>query len=141
MLKFACGQNFVLFGHSGHELQRFENSVLVNLYGIVAAVIICLHCSGIFHTNMYSIVKTKSLKRCDSCLESKFSQQTNLSMKILILGSISAENEDRRSMKITLEIIRARLCYMLRNMQDSTYLIFVHHEGEPIQVFYSTKKM
>ncbi len=31
MLKFACGQNFVLFGHSGHELQRFENLVLVNL--------------------------------------------------------------------------------------------------------------
>ena len=32
---------------------------------------------------------------------------------------------------------------MLRNMHDSTYLglIFVHHEGEPIQVFYSTKKM
>ncbi len=22
-----------------------------------------------------------------------------------------------------------------------TYLIFVHHEGEPIQVFYSTKKV
>ncbi len=107
MLKFACGQNFVLFGHSGHELQRFENLVLVNLYGIVAAVI-CLHCSGIFHTNMYSIlsiVKTKSLKRCNSCLESKFSQQTNLSMKIAILGSISAENEDKRSIKITLEIM------------------------------------
>ena len=31
--------------------------------------------------------------------------------------------------------------YMLRNMHDSTYLIFVHHEGEPIQVFYSTKKV
>ena len=30
---------------------------------------------------------------------------------------------------------------MLRNMQDSTYLIFVHHEGEPIPVFYSIKKM
>ena len=30
---------------------------------------------------------------------------------------------------------------MLRNMHDSTYLIFVYHEGETIQVFYSTKKM
>ncbi len=30
---------------------------------------------------------------------------------------------------------------MLRNMHDSTYLIFVHHEGEPIQIFYSTKKV
>ncbi len=30
---------------------------------------------------------------------------------------------------------------MLRNMHDSTYLIFVLHEGEPIQVFYSTKKV
>ncbi len=30
---------------------------------------------------------------------------------------------------------------MLRNMHDSTYLIFVHHESEPIQVFYSTKKV
>ena len=40
MLKLVCGQNFVLFGHSGHELQRFEKfSFLVNLYGIVAAVI------------------------------------------------------------------------------------------------------
>ena len=31
---------------------------------------------------------------------------------------------------------------MLRNMQDGTYLVFVlivHHEGEPIQVFYSVK--
>ena len=24
MLKLVCGQNFVLFGHLGHELQRFE---------------------------------------------------------------------------------------------------------------------
>ncbi len=31
---------------------------------------------------------------------------------------------------------------MLRNMHDSTYLIiFVQHEGEPIQIFYSTKKV
>ncbi len=85
---------------------------------------------------MYSVVKTKSLKRCNSCLESKFSQQTNLSMKISILGSISAENEDKRSMKITLEIM---LCYKI--CKTVPYLIFVHHEGEPIQVFYSTKKM
>ena len=28
-----------------------------------------------------------------------------------------------------------RICNMLRNMHNSTYLIFVHHEGEPIQVF------
>ena len=30
---------------------------------------------------------------------------------------------------------------MLRHTHDSTYLIFVHHEGEPIQIFYSTKKV
>ena len=54
-----------------------------------------------YSIQMYSIVKTKSLKRCNSCLQSKFSQQTNLSMKISILGSISAENEDKSSMKIT----------------------------------------
>ena len=83
----------MLFGHSGHELQRFENLVL---YVYTAAA---------YSIQMYSIVKTKSLKRCNSCLESKLSQQTNLSMKISILGSISAENEDKRSMKITLEIM------------------------------------
>ena len=60
-------------------------------------------------------------------------------MKISILRSISAENDDKRSMKITQ--IGEYLLYMSRNMHDSTYLIFVHHEGEPIQVFYSTKKM
>ena len=30
---------------------------------------------------------------------------------------------------------------MLQNIHDSTYLIFVHHEGKPIQVFYSAKKV
>ncbi len=40
MLKSVCEQNFVLFGHPGQELQRFENLVFsINLYGIVAAVI------------------------------------------------------------------------------------------------------
>ncbi len=37
------------------------------------------------------------------------------------------------------------LCYMLiRNMHDSTYLIFVYHEGEPMRTYeFSTgiKKM
>ena len=61
-------------------------------------------------------------------------------MKISILRSISAENDDKRSMKIT-QIGEYLQLYMSRNMQDSTYLIFAHHEGEPIQVFYSTKKM
>ncbi len=60
-------------------------------------------------------------------------------MKISILGSISAENEDKRSMKIT-QIGDYVTCYEIY-MQDSTYLIFVHHEGEPIQVFYSIKKI
>ena len=61
-------------------------------------------------------------------------------MKISILRSISAENDDKRSMKITQ--IGEYVLYMSRNMHDSTtYLIFVHHESEPIQVFYSTKKM
>ncbi len=58
--------------------------------------------------------------------------------KISILGSISAENEDKRSMKIT-QIGYYVTCYEISNMQDSTYLIFVHHEGEPIRVFYSIK--
>ena len=61
-------------------------------------------------------------------------------MKISIVRSISAENDDKRSMKIT-QIGEYLQLYMSRNMHDSTYLIFVHHEGEPIQVFYSTKKM
>ena len=35
MLKLDCGENFVLFGHSGHELQRFEDLVFaIHLYGI-----------------------------------------------------------------------------------------------------------
>ncbi len=54
-------------------------------------------------------------------------------MKISILGSIFAKNEDKRSMKIT----QFGECYMLLkigNMHDSRYSIFVHHEGEPIQV-------
>ena len=59
-------------------------------------------------------------------------------MKISILGSISAENENKRSMKIT-QIGDYVTCYEI--CKDSTYLIFVHHEGEPIQVFYSIKKM
>ena len=100
MMQFVCGQNFVLFGHSGHKLQRFENLVF-------SKFIWNCRCSDNVYTavkysiQMYSIVKTKSLKRCNSCLESKFSQQTNLSMKISILRSISAENKDKRSMKIT----------------------------------------
>ena len=63
-------------------------------------------------------------------------------MKISILASISAKNEDNRSMKIT-QI--GELCYILiRNMHDSTYLIFVYHEGEPMRTYeFSTgiKKM
>ena len=58
-------------------------------------------------------------------------------MRISILGSISAENEDKGSMKIT-QIGDYVTCY---EMQDSTCLLLVHHEGEPIQVFYSIKKM
>ncbi len=35
MLKLDCGENFVLFGHSGHKLQRFEDLVFtIHLYGI-----------------------------------------------------------------------------------------------------------
>ncbi len=125
----------MLFGHSGHELQRFENLVF-------SKFIWNCRCSDVYTGSAYSIqcnmyVFYVWLKRCNSCLETKFSQQTNLSMKISILGSISAENEDIRSMKIT----QIGEYAMLRNMHDSTYLIFVHHEGEPMQVFYSTKKM
>ncbi len=136
MLKLVCGQKFVLFGHSGqvgHELQRLENIVFTKFIWNCR----CSHdvyTAAAYSIQMYSIVKTKFLKRCNWCLESKFSQQTNFSMKISILASISAKNEDNRSMKIT-QI--GELCYMLiRNMHDSTYLIFVYHEGEPIQVFH-----
>ncbi len=35
MLKLDCGENFVLFGYSGHELQRFKDLVFtIHLYGI-----------------------------------------------------------------------------------------------------------
>ena len=35
MLKLVCEENFVLFGHSEHELQLFKNLVFsINLYGI-----------------------------------------------------------------------------------------------------------
>ena len=35
MLKLDCGENFVLFGHLGHKLQRFEDLVFtIHLYGI-----------------------------------------------------------------------------------------------------------
>ncbi len=34
-LKLDCGENFMLFGHSGHALQRFEDFVFtIHLYGI-----------------------------------------------------------------------------------------------------------
>ncbi len=36
MLKLDCGENFVLFGYSGHELQRFKDLVFtIHLYGIL----------------------------------------------------------------------------------------------------------
>ena len=59
-----------------------------------------VYTAAAYSIQMYSIVKTKSLKS-RNFLESKFSQQTNLKMKISVLGSISAENEDKRSMKVT----------------------------------------
>ena len=35
MLKLDNGENFVLFGHSRHELQRFEDLLFaIHLYGI-----------------------------------------------------------------------------------------------------------
>ena len=35
MLQLDCGENFVMFGHSGHKLQRFEDLVFtIHLYGI-----------------------------------------------------------------------------------------------------------
>ena len=52
-----------------------------------------------FHTNLKSIVKKKS-KCCNSHAECsnimKFSVQTNLNIKISIMGSISAKLEDWR---------------------------------------------
>ncbi len=51
------------------------------------------------------ILKTKFSKRCNSCFgcpdNTKFCSQTDLSMKILILSSISAEYADKRWIKIT----------------------------------------
>ena len=35
MLKLDCGEKFVMFGHSGHKSQRFEDLVFtIHLYGI-----------------------------------------------------------------------------------------------------------
>ena len=49
------------------------------------------------------IVNTKSSKRCNACPECpnnmKFSPQSNFSVNISILVFISAENEDKRSIK------------------------------------------
>ena len=57
MLESVCGQNFVLFGHSGHELQRSENLVFSKL-------ILNCRCSDVYTAaaysiQLYSIVKTK----------------------------------------------------------------------------------
>ncbi len=85
----------MLFGHSGHELLRFENLVF-------SKFIWNCRCSDVYTAAAYSIqcniyvFYTYGYKTL-----SKFSQQTNLSMKISILGSISAENENKMSMKIT----------------------------------------
>ncbi len=78
----------MLFGYSGHELQRFKNLVFnVRLYGIC-------YCSVNITTavensiEIYSI-KTKFSKCCNSCPNNmKFSPQTNF---ISILGSTSAK--------------------------------------------------
>ncbi len=69
-LKSVCGQNFLLFGQSGQELQRFENLGFSKFtYGIVAAVIQCIvYTAAPYSIQMYSIIKTKPLKRCNSCL-------------------------------------------------------------------------
>ena len=94
-MKFVCGQNSALFGHSERELQHFENIVF-------SKFIWNCRCSHDVYTavaysiQIYSMVKTKSLKHCNLCLESNFSQQTNFNMKISILASIFAKNEDNR---------------------------------------------
>ena len=82
----------MLFGHSGHELQRFKNLVFsINLYAIC-------HSSKLFLYVAYSIQMYSN--SCPGCPNNtKFSKQTNFSMKISILGSISGENKDQRSVK------------------------------------------
>ncbi len=61
------------------------------------------HCSD--NSISINLLKTKFSERCDSCLEcpnnTKFCPQTDFSMKILILSSISAEYADKRWTKIT----------------------------------------
>ena len=101
----------MLFGHSGHELQRFEKLVFSKFIWNCRCSD-CLH-TALYSIQMYSIVKTKSLKRCNSCLESNFFQQTSFSMKISILGSNSAKNEDNRSVEIT-QIGEYVTCYYAR---------------------------
>ena len=104
----------MLFGHSGHELQRFENLVFSKfIWNCRCSDTQCIvYTAAPYSIQMYSIVKTKSLKRCNSCIESKFFQQTSFSMKISILGSISTKNEDKRSMKIT-QIGEYVTCYTI----------------------------
>ena len=72
MLKLVCGQNFVLLGYSGHELQRLENLVFSKfIWNCRCSHDVYTACSSIFHTNVqYS--KIKFLKLCNSCLESNF---------------------------------------------------------------------
>ncbi len=50
-----------------------------------------------FHTKLKSSIAVTRAR----VFKHEFSQQTNCSMKISILGYTSAENEDKRSIKIT----------------------------------------
>ncbi len=103
ILKLVSRENFVLFGHSGHELERFENLVFsINLYGICrCSVSLPLQ----WHISCESIVKNKCSKRYYSFPEcpnnTKFSPQTNSGMNISVLRFISAEMRIKRSTKIS----------------------------------------
>ena len=99
------------------DTQGTSYSVLKNL--VFSKFIWNCRCSDVYNAAAYSIqfninyMYLRMVKTLNSCLQSKFSQQTNLSMKISILRSISAENDDKRSMKIT-QIREYVTCHEIR---------------------------
>ena len=85
-----------------------------------------------FHINL---LKPKFSKRYNSCPEcpnnTKFCPQTNFSMKILILGSISAEYADKRWLLYSKLYNINSQPYLLDTRLD-THAVLKHHESSSL---------
>ena len=95
-----------------------------------------------FHINL---LKPKFSKRYNSCPEcpnnTKFCPQTNFSMKILILGSISAEYADKRWLLYSKIYIMYMWLLLTLNINSQPYLldtrldthaVLKHHESSSL---------